>query len=471
MDKYFGISESGSSVKTEIVAGITTFITMAYIIFVNPSILSDPLYILGVEGADALKASIFVATCISAAVGTLIMALYAKIPFAQAPGMGLNAFFAYTIMLGMGYTFFQGLAAVFISGIIFIILTITGLREQIVKALPANIKYAITGGIGLFIALIGLINSNIIVDNPSTLVQLIDFSKFGSTEMMNEATGLTYGMAVNNALVAIIGLIIIGVLMMLKVKGAILIGILAGTIIGIPFGVTSIPQNFAVFSMPPSIAPTFLKMDFAGLLGIGSQNVIGVIFTAITVVIAFTLVDMFDTIGTLIGTGRKAGMLDEEGKLPRMNQAMMADAVATAVGACLGTSTVTTYVESSAGISEGGRTGLTSLVTGILFIFALFFAPLVGIVPSAATAPALIIVGVLMMSSIKNIEFDDISEGLPAFATFALMPFTYSIATGIASGLILYPIMKIFKGKAKEVHPIVYVLAILFIIRFAVVPH
>lgn len=471
MDKFFGLKENNTTVKTEVIAGITTFITMAYIIFVNPSILSAPLYILGVEGAEEIKASVFVATCIAAALGTLIMGLYAKLPFAQAPGMGLNAFFAFTIVLGMGYTFFQGLAAVFISGIIFIIITIIGLREEIVKAIPANIKYAITAGIGLFIALIGFVNANIIVRNSATLVQLIDFSKFGSTEIYDDATKLTYGMAINNAIVAIIGLVIIGILMMLKVKGSILIGILATTIIGIPFGVTKIPEGFSVFSLPPSLAPTFFKFDIAGLLGIGTQNILGVIFTAITVVIAFTLVDMFDTIGTLIGTGRKAGLIDKEGKLPRMEKALMADAIATTAGACLGTSTVTTYIESGAGISEGGRTGLTSVVTGVLFIVALFFAPLVGIVPAAATAPALIIVGVLMMGSIKNVEFEDISEAIPAFLTIVLMPFTYSIATGIAAGLITYPVLMIFKGKANKVHPIVYVLAILFILRFAIVPH
>lgn len=470
MEKYFKLKEHGTNVKTEVVAGLTTFITMAYIIFVNPDILSAPLFILKDPNAAAIKASVFVATCIAAAIGTLIMGLYAKLPFAQAPGMGLNAFFAFTIVLGMGYSFNQALAAVFISGIIFIIITLVGLREEIVKAIPTNIKYAITAGIGLFIALIGFVNSNIIIDNSATLVQLIDFSKFGSADMYNETSKLTYGMAVNNAIVAIIGLLIIGVLMLLRVKGAILIGILAGTIVGIPFGVTNI-SNFGIFSLPPDISPTLFKMDFAGLLGIGSQNVLGVLFTALTVVIAFTLVDMFDTIGTLIGTGRKSGMIDKDGKLPRMEKALLADAVATTAGACLGTSTVTTYIESGAGISEGGKTGLTSVVTGVLFIAALFFAPLVGLVPAAATAPALIIVGVLMMGSIKNVEFDDLSEAIPAFLTIVLMPFTYSIATGIAAGLIAYPVMKLFTGKAKEVHPIVYVLAILFIIRFAVVPH
>lgn len=455
LDKYFGISESKSTVRTEIIAGITTFITMAYIIFVNPSILGVPFE--GKPDAEAIKGSIFMATCISAAIGTLIMGLYARLPFAQAPGMGLNAFFTYTIILGMGYTFNQALAAVFISGIIFILITIFGLREQIVKAIPTNIKYSITAGIGLFIALIGMANAKIIVANPATLVQLIDFSKFNSPD-------------VRSAVVALIGMLIIGILMLLKVRGAILIGIIISSIIAIPFGITNLAGLKWSFTLP-SMAPTFWKFDFNGLLGLNGQNIWGVLFNSFTVIIAFFLVDMFDTLGTLLGTARKANMLDAEGNLPRMKKAMMADAVATAVGACLGTSTVTTYIESAAGISEGGKTGLTSVVTGILFIVAIFFAPLLGFIPSAATAPALIVVGVLMMSSIKYVEFEDISEGIPAFLTITLMPFAYSIATGIAAGLIAYPVLKICSGKAKEVHPIAYVLAILFILRFAIVPH
>lgn len=470
MEKFFGLKENNTSVRTEVIAGITTFITMAYIIFVNPDILSTPLFMMEDPNAAVIKDSVFVATCIAAAIGTLIMGLYAKLPFAQAPGMGLNAFFAFTIVLGMGYTFNQALAAVFISGILFIIITLIGLREAIVKAIPLNLKYAITAGIGLFIALIGMVNANIVMKNPETVVQLIDFSKFNSTELYNEITGLTYGMATKNAIVAIIGLIIIGILTIRKVRGSILIGILATTIVGIPFGVTNL-SNFGIVALPPSIMPTLFKMDFAGLLGTGGQGFWAAVFGALTVIISFSLVDMFDTIGTLIGTGQKAGLLDKEGKLPRMEKALMADAVATTAGACLGTSTVTTYIESGAGVAEGGKTGLTSVVTGLLFLVALFFAPLVGLVPSAATAPALIVVGVLMMSSIKNIEFDDFSEALPAFLTIVMMPFTYSIATGIAFGLIVYPITKIAAGKAKEVHPIVYVLALLFILRFSVLPH
>ena len=470
MDKFFGLKENNTNVKTEIIAGITTFITMAYIIFVNPDILSSPLYIMENPDADAIKGSVFVATCIAAAIGTLIMALYAKLPFAQAPGMGLNAFFAYTIILGMGYTFNQALAAVFISGILFIIITFIGLREAIVKAIPLSLKYAITAGIGLFIALIGLVNANIVIGNPVTLVNLVDFSRIGSTELFDVEAGITYGMLASNATVAVIGVIIIAVLMIMKIKGAILLGILATTVVGIFFGVTDV-SNFGIFSMPPSIEPTFFKMDFAGLIDVGDAGFWAAVFGTLTVIISFTLVDMFDTIGTLIGTGQKAGLLDEEGRLPRMEKALMADAVATTAGACLGSSTVTTYIESGAGVAEGGKTGLTSAVTGILFIFALFFFPLVGIVPAAATAPALIIVGVLMMSAITKIDFNDFSEAVPAFLTIAMMPFSYSIATGIAFGLISYPITKIAMKKGKEVHPILYVLAVLFIIRFVLLPH
>ena len=453
MEKFFQLEKNNTNVRTEVIAGITTFVTMAYIIFVNPDILTTPI-------AEADKAaywgSIFVATCISAAIGTLLMGLYARLPFAQAPGMGLNAFFAFTIVMQMGYTFEQALAAVFISGILFVIITMIGLRQAIVKAIPENLKYAITAGIGLFITLIGLTNANIVIPGEGTIVNLINFANVGDP-------------ATREAYVALIGLIVIGVLMAYKVKGSILIGILISTIVAIPFGITDF-SNFGIFSMPPSIAPTFLRMDFAGLFNVGDASFWGVVLTAITVIIALNLVDMFDTIGTLIGTGQKAGLLNKDGELPRMEKALMSDAIATAVGACLGTSTVTTYVESAAGVSEGGRTGLTSVVTGLLFIVALFFAPLVGIVPGAATAPALIIVGVLMMGAVKNINFEDITEALPAFLTVVMMPFTYSVATGIASGLIVYSIVKLISGKGKEVNAIVYVLAILFIIRFAFLP-
>ena len=454
MDKFFGLKENNTNVKTEIIAGITTFITMAYIIFVNPDILSTPF---GDADKEMYWGSIFVATCLAAAIGTFIMGLYANLPFAQAPGMGLNAFFTFTIVLGMQYTFNQALAAVFISGILFIFITIFGLREAIVNAIPQNIKYAISAGIGLFIALIGLVNGKIVVNSDATLIQIANFA-----DLSNANTKI--------ALVSVIGLIIIGILMAYRIKGAILLGILATTLVGVPFGVTDL-SNFGVFSMPPSLEPTFFKLDFAGLLGLDGKGFFAAIFATLTVVISFSLVDMFDTIGTLIGTGHKAGLLDEQGRLPRMKKALMADAVATSVGALLGTSTVTTYVESGAGVTEGGKTGLTSVTTGVLFLLALFFAPLVGIVPGAATAPALVIVGVLMMGAVKKIDFEEMSEALPAFLTVVMMPFTYSIATGIATGLIAYPVIKVATGKAKEVHPIVYVLAVLFILRFSILPH
>jgi AGZA family xanthine/uracil permease-like MFS transporter len=398
------------------------------------------------------------------------MGIYAKLPFAQAPGMGLNAFFAYTIILGMGYTFNQALAAVFISGAFFILITVMGLREKIVQAIPVNISRAITPGIGLFIALIGFVNSNLITKNPATMIQLIDFSRYGSTEIYDSAKNLSYGMAVNNALLCLIGLFITSALLIKKVKGSLLTGIILTTLIGIPMGITTINTGVFKFTMP-TLAPTFFKMDFSGLLGLGSGNFLVIFISAITVIISCTLIDMFDTIGTLIGTGRKAGLLDKNEQLPQMKKALMADAVATTVGACLGTSTVTTYIESAAGIAEGGKTGLSSVVTGLLFLAAIFAAPLFGIVPAAATAPALIIVGVMMMASVTNIDFNELSEAIPAFLTIVLMPFTYSIATGIAAGIISWPLLKISKGQGGNVPAITYILALLFIVRFAFITH
>ncbi len=440
VDNYFKLSEKKTDAKTEIIAGITTFITMAYILFVNPDILSK-------AGMD--YDAVFIATCLSGAIGTLIMGFYANLPFAQAPGMGLNAFFTYGVVMGLGYTWQQALAAIFISGILFIILTVTGVREAIVDAIPTSLKYAISGGIGLFIALLGFTSSGIIVSNPDTFLA---FGSFASAPVV----------------LAVLGLAITGILMARNYKGSILIGILVTTIIGIPMGVTNTAIN-AEFAF--DLSPTFMQMDFAGLLNLGEAGLVGALTSVITVVISFSLVDMFDTIGTLIGTATKAGMLDENGRLPDMNKALMADAVATSAGAILGTSTVTTFVESASGVAEGGKTGLTSVTTGILFLFSIFLAPVAGIVPAQATAPALIIVGVLMMGAVKQINFDDFSEALPAFFTIAMMPFTYSIANGIAAGLIFYPIMKLATGKSKEVHPTVYILAILFIIKFTLLPH
>lgn len=463
LDSYFKLSENGTTARTEILAGVTTFITMAYIIFVNPNILKfagmNEQGIAG-DGAavfnainDSVVASVFTATCLAAAVGTLIMALYANLPFAQAPGMGLNAFFTFSVCLTLGYTWQQALAAVFISGILFIIITVTAIREKIVDALPHNLKLAISGGIGLFIALIGLKSGGIIIANPETLVSFGTFTRPGT-------------------IVTITGIAITAILMSRGIKGAILIGIILTAIVGIPFGITNL-TGINVLSAPPSLAPTFLQMDFKGLLGNSGLGVglIGAVTSVVMVVITFSLVDLFDTIGTLVGTAQKANMLDADGRVKNMNRALLSDAVATTAGAALGTSTVVTYVESSAGITEGGRTGLTSFTVGILFILALFFSGLVGIIPAEATAPALVIVGVLMMGAITKINFSDFTEALPAFFTIAIMPFSYSIANGIAAGIIFYPIVKIATGKFKEIHPIVFVLAALFIIRFAVLPH
>ncbi|SDJ95469.1 NCS2 family permease [Natronincola ferrireducens] len=440
LDKMFKLTENKTDVKTEIIAGITTFITMAYILFVNPDILS-------IAGMDFN--AVFMATCLSAAIGTLIMGFYANLPFAQAPGMGLNAFFTFGVVLGLGYTWEQALAAIFISGIVFILLTVTGLRTAIVEAIPNSLKHAIGGGIGLFIALLGFKNSGIVIPYEATLVSLGSFAD-------------------PKVLLSVIGLVITGILMIKNVKGAILIGILTTMVIGIPMGVTdtSVAMDFSF-----DIRPTLFKMDLPGLLRIGEAGVVGAITSVLTVVISFSLVDMFDTIGTLIGTGAKAKMLDEKGRLPNMNKALMADAVATSAGALLGTSTVTTYVESAAGVAEGGKTGLTAVTTGVLFIFSILLAPFALMVPPQATAPALIIVGVLMMGTVKEINFDDFSEALPAFLTIAVMPFSFSIANGIAAGLVFYPIVKLVKGEGKEVHPAIYILAILFILRFTILPH
>ena len=463
LESFFNLSKNNTTVRTEIIAGITTFITMAYVIFVNPSILMQAgMNMQGLLGEDAVKAginalndgmvaSVFAATCISAALGTFIMGLYANLPFAQAPGMGLNAFFAFSVCLTLGYTWQQGLAAILISGILFIIITLTSIREKIVDSIPKNLKFAISAGIGLFIALLGFKSGGIIVASPATLVSFGDFTK-------------------SNVILTLIGLTITAVLMARGVKAAILIGILATTIIGIPMGITNVVPISSLVSMPPSLAPTFLKLDLPGLLNANGTGIFSSILNILMVVISFSLVDMFDTIGTLVGTAQKANMVDENGRPRNLNKALMADAVATSVGALLGTSTVTTYVESTAGVSQGGRTGLTSVVTGILFLLAMFFSGLVGIVPSEATAPALIIVGVLMMGAVTNIDFSDFTEALPAFFTIAIMPFTSSIANGIAAGLIFYPIVKLATGRRKEIHPIVYVLAILFIIRFTILP-
>lgn len=440
MNDFFKLTENNTTAKTEIIAGITTFVTMAYILVVNPVYLQ-------IAGMDFN--AVFMATCISAAIGTLIMGLYAKLPFAQAPGMGLNAFFAYTVVGTLGYSWEAALAAVFISGIFFIILTVTGVRETIVEAIPNSLKHAIGAGIGLFIALIGFKNAGIVIGSPATLVTFGDFREHA-------------------VLLAVIGIVITSVLMSRRVRGGLLLGIILTTLIGIPLGVTDTTMTEFSLDLMPTLGRAF-NPGFSDLVGMGG-GFIAIVSSVFVVVLSFVLVDMFDTIGTLIGTGAKANMLDEKGKLPNMNKALMADAVATSAGALLGTSTVTTYVESAAGVAEGGKTGLTAVTTGVLFILSIFLAPFALMVPGEATAPALIIVGVLMMTTIKNINFDDFEEAVPAFFTLSIMAFSFSIANGIGAGLIFYPITKLAAGKAKDIHPLVYFLAIVFILKLAFLP-
>ncbi len=427
MESLFRLKEHGTDLKTEIIAGFTTFVTMGYILVVNPLILGE-------TGMD--PGAIFTATALSAGIATLVMAFYAKLPFALAPGMGLNAFFAYTIVLGMEYPWEFALTAVFLEGLAFILLTALNVREAIVNAIPDNLKKAISVGIGLFIAFIGLQNAGMIVDNPTTLV--------GKGSIGNAPF-----------ILASLGLIITSILMAFRVRGALLIGIVVCTIIGIPLGVTQRPSEFISLT-PPSLAPIAFKFDFSQVLS----------FDMLIVVFTFLLVDMFDTLGTLIGVSTKAGLLDSKGKIPRIKQALMADAVGTTVGACLGTSTVTTYVESAAGVEEGGRTGLTALITGLLFLLSLSISPLVLMIPGAATAPALIIVGLFMVSPIKEIELTKITEALPAFLTMIMMPLTYSISDGIIFGMLSYIFLKVLTGKGREVPMTTYVVAGFFIFQF-----
>ena len=458
-DRFFGISQSHSSVKTEVLAGITTFITIAYILILNPQILSDPYLIMG-DAAMAQKIAngVFIGTCIGAFIGTILCALYARVPFAQAPGMGLNAFFAYTVVLGMGYTYGQALVIVFISGIFFIVITAIGLREAIIRSIPDAVKTAITPGIGLFITIIGLKNAGIVISNPATLVSLVDFSKWRSGADM---------VLINGALVALVGLVIMGILHARKVKGSILLGIIAATLIGIPLGIThlsNLDMNLGV-KFQDFAEVSFLKMDFAGLFA--GTNFVETLFTVTMLVISFSLVNMFDSIGTLLGAAKQSGMIDENGAVIRMKQALMSDAVSTLAGAMVGTSTVTTVVESSAGIAEGGRTGMTSLVTALMFLGAILFAPIVSIVPAAATAPALIFVGILMLGNIRDVDFSDMSNALPAFCTIVFMPFTYSIANGVAFGLITYCLMNLMTGRRREVKALTLMISFVFVVRYA----
>lgn len=446
--------------RTEILAGLTTFITVAYILILNPQIMSDPYMIMGDTALAArISNGVFIGTCIASFVGTMLVAVLANMPLAQAPGMGLNAFFAYTVVLSMGYTYNQALVIVFISGIFFIVITKIGLREAIIRAIPDCVKKAITPGIGLFITIIGLKNCGLIVGHPSTLLSMLDFSAWRTNPESLHAIAC--------ALVALFGLLVMGILHAKHVKGSIFIGIAAATVLGIPFGVTNL-QNFSMNlgeKMHDFMELSFFHLDFKGLFA--GENLAHSIFTVTMLVISFSLVNMFDSIGTLLGAGQQSGMMDENGDVLHMREALMSDAISTATGALLGTSTVTTVVESSAGIAEGGRTGMTSFVTAMLFLGSIILAPIVGIIPGAATAPALIFVGILMLSNIKNVDFSDMREALPAFCTIVFMPFTYSIANGIAFGLITYCIMSTFTGNGKKVKPLAWVIALVFMLRYA----
>ena len=460
IDRFFQVSQNHSSVRTEVIAGITTFITIAYILILNPQILADPYVIMGDAAmAGKIANGVFIGTCIGAFIGTILCALYARVPFAQAPGMGLNAFFAYTVVLGMGYTYGQALVVVFISGVFFIVITAIGLREAIIRSIPDAVKTAITPGIGLFITIIGLKNAGIVISNPATLVSLVDFSQW-------KIEGADLAL-MSSALVALAGLVIMGTLHARKIKGSILLGIVAATLIGIPLGVTHISNLDMNIGMKfrDFAEVSFVKMDFAGLFS--GANMVETIFTVTMLVISFSLVNMFDSIGTLLGAAKQSGMIDENGEVIRMKQALMSDAISTAAGAMVGTSTVTTVVESSAGIAAGGRTGLTSLVTALLFLGAILFAPIVSIVPAAATAPALIFVGILMLGNIRDVDFSDMSNALPAFCTIVFMPFTYSIANGVAFGLITYCLMKLTTGRRQDVKVLTLAISVVFVVRYA----
>ena len=438
MDKFFKISERGSSVRAEIVGGVTTFFAMAYIIFVNPSLLSQ-------TGMNSN--GVMLATCISAAIGCLLTALLANAPFAQAPGMGLNAFFTFTVCFNMGYTWQEALAIVLLSGILFLIISVSPLRSKIISSIPGFLKSAISAGIGLFIAFIGLLNVKLVGFGAG--VPALQF-------LVDDGTG---NMVANTAgILTIIGLLITAILMAYKVKGAIVIGIIITTIIGFPMGETHLPDAITM-SVFKDLGEVAFKLDIPGVMAKG-------ILPLVTAVISFALVDCFDTVGTLIGTAKNAGMTDKNGNLPGGDRALIADAIATCCGACLGTSTVTTFVESSTGISEGARTGLSSIVVGVLFLLACLLAPVAGIIPSAATAPALIIVGVLMIKGATDVNWGDFEEACPAFLTIAMMPFAYSISDGIGFGFISYSIIKLARGKAKEVPVLVYIISVLFILKY-----
>ncbi|MEF2805052.1 MAG: NCS2 family permease [Massilistercora timonensis] len=455
LEKLFKLKENGTDAKTEILAGVTTFMTMAYILAVNPSILSE-------TGMD--QGAVFTATAVASLLGTLFMSLFANYPFALAPGMGLNAYFAYTVVLGMGYSWETALTAVFIEGLIFIVLSLTNVREAIFNAIPMNLKAAVSVGIGLFIAFIGLQNAKIVIGG-STLLQLFsveDYNALNGVEASFNDVGIT-------VLLAVIGILITGILVIKNIKGNILWGILITWLLGIvcqlaglyvpngELGFYSLLPDFSNGLAIPSLSPIFGKLQFDGIFSL----------EFLVVIFAFLFVDIFDTLGTLIGVSTKANMLDENGKLPRIKGALMADAVATTAGAVLGTSTVTTFVESASGVTEGGRTGLTSITTAILFGVALLFSPIFLAIPSFATAPALVVVGFYMLTNVVNIDFNDLAEAIPCYICIIAMPFFYSISEGIAMGVISYVVLNLVTGKAKgRISVLMYVLAVLFVLKY-----
>ena len=452
MEKFFKLKEKGTDVRTEMIAGITTFMTMAYILAVNPSIL-------GATGMDS--GAIFTATALASALASFCMAFLANLPFVLSAGMGLNAYFAYTVVLGMGYSWEVALTAVFAEGLVFILLSLTNVREAIFNAIPQTLKYGVSVGIGLFICFIGLQNAHIAVDS-ATLVTIFSFSQSVKAGTFN-SEGIT-------VLLALIGIIVTGYLVIKGVKGNILIGIFVTWILGILCQLAGIyvPNPDAgfyslipsgVISMPASIAPTLFKFDFS-IIAEHPLDFFSVLF-------AFLFVDIFDTLGTLIGCASKADMLDEDGKLPEIKGALLADSIGTMVGACLGTSTITTFVESSSGIAEGGRSGLTAVVSGLFFLLALFFSPIFLAIPSFATAPALVIVGFLMIQQVVKVEWNDLLEAIPAYIAIFAMPFLYSISEGISLGIISYVLLHVLSGKGKSVTPLMYVLAILFVLKYA----
>ncbi|EGG91795.1 hypothetical protein HMPREF0491_01922 [Lachnospiraceae oral taxon 107 str. F0167] len=458
MEKFFKLKENGTDVKTEVIAGITTFMTMAYILAVNPNILAD-------AGMD--RGAVFTATAVAAFLGTALMALLANYPFALAPGMGLNAYFAYTVVLGMGYSWQTALTAVFVEGIIFIALSVTNVREAIFNAVPRNLKSAVSVGIGLFIAFIGLQNAKIVIGG-ATLVELFSIKGYNSIHAAEGVAGSVNDVGIT-VLIAIIGVIITALLVVKEVKGNILLGILATWILGIiaqltglyvpnpALGLFSVLPDFSNGLSIPSIGPVLFKLEFDK---IKSLNFVVVMF-------AFLFVDLFDTIGTLIGVSTKAGMLDKDGKLPNIKGALLADAIATTAGAMLGTTTVTTFVESASGVSEGGRTGLTAMTTAVLFAVSLLLSPIFLAIPSFATAPALIVVGFYMFTNVVHIDFSDMTEAIPCYICIVAMPLFYSISEGISMGIISYVLINACTGRSKKVTPLMYVLSILFILKYA----